>query len=108
NLLAQLGANPFGGGHASVRGDQCRFEVVPEGGIERGAAEDFLEVGDVALTTRLEALRKALPESLALARRRVIWIRRSVHLPGPRRPGEAGRTRCARSRARRGSRHRAP
>src|SRR5207253_10379128 len=101
---AQVGNQPRGGGHAGIGRDQCRLEVVPESGIEGGAAKDFLEFGDIALATRLEALRKSSPESLALAGRRVIWIRRSVHRPGPRRPGGVGPTRYVRCRARRGSR----
>ena len=107
-LAAQVGDHPFRGGHTGVGGDQRRFEIVPEHGIERGAAEDFLEVGDIALTARLEAFRKTFPESLALGGRRVIWIRRSVHQPGPARPGADEPTRCGRCRARRESRRRAP
>src|SRR4029077_9069540 len=71
-LAAQVANHPLGGGHTGVGGDQGRFEVVPESVIECGTAEDFLEIGDVALTTGLEGLRKAFPESLALAGRLVI------------------------------------
>src|SRR5689334_3890007 len=99
-LPPQLSDHPFGGWHAGIGGDQGRLEVVPEGGIERGAAEDFLEVGDITLTARLERLRKAFPESLAPTGRRLIRIRRSVHRPGPKRPGAVAPTRCARSHAR--------
>src|SRR5438046_450825 len=107
-LPAQVLDDPLRGGYAGVGGDQRRFEVVAARGIEGGAAKDLLDVGDVALTTRLERFRKAFPESLALSGRRVLWIRRSVHRRGPKRPGAAGPTPCARSRARRGSRRRVP
>src|SRR5436305_13096487 len=70
-LATQVLDHALGGGNADIRGDQRRFEVIPERGVERGSAKHFFEVGNIGLPAGFETLREAFPEALFFGRLRL-------------------------------------